>query len=128
MELDFSLHTPAGAGLQRVTPTTPLPVTNSGGEGAGARADSSLVTRDAFNAADHQMIAARTNRKGFTIYNNGDQTLYVNMSAGVTSAVFKSTTLAVGGFLDMSASGYTGPVRGMWSAAGTGGADITEFF
>ena len=71
-----------------------------------------------------QLLAANTNRKSLTIYNNSLATLYVGFGATVSPTTF---ALKVGSnTLWEEPTDYDGPVFGVWSFA-NGNALITEF-
>jgi len=82
-------------------------------------------TNVAANAADVLLLAANTARKGASVFNDSvSATLYLSLGTVAASAASYTVQLLPGQFYETLA-GYTGQIRGIWSAA-VGNARITE--
>ena len=77
-------------------------------------------------AADTLVLAANANRQGAAITNTDENPLRLLLSTGVASATNFTVSVASGGYYEVP-FGYTGQIRGIWDADGTGGALVTEF-
>jgi hypothetical protein len=75
-------------------------------------------------ATDTLLLAANSQRKGATIFNNSSAVLYLNY--GATSSATTGYMLAIpsGGYYEVP-FGYTGIFHGIWSAA-IGDARVME--
>lgn len=79
-------------------------------------------------AADTTILASNANRLGATVYNEqaaGGATLYLLLASGTSSVTNYSVQLGPSGFYELP-FGYTGILKGIWSAA-SGAARVTEF-
>lgn len=82
-------------------------------------------------AVDTLLLASNSARKGATIYNSTDKVLHVSL--GTVAATVANSTIplalqtgtAGGGYYEVPAN-YIGMIRGIWDAAPTGAAKITE--
>lgn len=70
------------------------------------------------------ILAANSNRKGATIWNDSTATLYLDLDASVSASDYASK-LDPGGYYELP-FGYTGVVSGLWSAV-NGSALVREF-
>jgi hypothetical protein len=76
--------------------------------------------------ASTTLLSEDKTRKRFTIYNSDANTLYVALSDVTADAATNFTVaLASGNYFEFY--GYTGIVKGIWSADGVGYAVITSF-
>ena len=110
----------SGGALTRV-------LVNSGGELiVTAASGTGTVTSVASAASDTSILAQNLNRDGVTIYNDSTATLYLLLSGtGAASTTNFTVKMAPGGYYEVP-YGYTGALRGYWSAA-NGYARVTEF-
>jgi hypothetical protein len=88
---------------------------------------SSTQASVASSATDVTILAANTERKGCTIYNESIGTLYVLLSTGTSSTTRYSLQIAPNSALILKVGDYSGVIKGLWSAA-NGFARVTEFF
>ena len=72
------------------------------------------------------LLAANTDRKGFSIHNDSTAILYVKLGATATSTDF-SFRVVPQGYYESSSLIYLGIITGIWSADSTGAARITEY-
>ena len=100
--------------------------------GSAATTQSSTATTSNVTALATSVLldAANTSRKGLTIYNHCDKVLHVSFtspaSANNSVADLVAETAGVNGGRYEVPFGYTGAVYGIWEAAPTGKANITE--
>lgn len=82
----------------------------------------------ALTAADQQVLAANSSRKGFLIENDSSTTVYLLIGSGTASATLKSFTMQAGDVYEPPnwLAGYTGAIRCL-SAAATGSLRVTEY-
>lgn len=109
------LHTTAG-GLLRVSSTPSLPATSTTSTVAGAAVTTSL-------------LASNTSRLGATFFNEqatdgSGATLYLLLDAAVASLTNYTSQVPPNAYYEVP-YGYTGEVRGIWSAA-AGDVRVTE--
>ena len=72
------------------------------------------------------LLDSNVARKAFSVYNTGDDALYLKYGTGAASTSFK-VLIDVGGFWVAPTPMYTGVVYGRWGAAITSGvAAISE--
>lgn len=108
--------------VRLVTPTTPIPVTPSGGTPPEVTSGISSVSASASSVT---LLSANTLRSGASIYNDSSAILYIactNAAASTTAFSYKAMPEA---YFEVP-SGYTGEIRGIWASA-TGAARITEY-
>jgi hypothetical protein len=86
----------------------------------------SAPTRVVSVATDTTILAANANRRGATIYNTDANALQILLAAGTASATNFSVQIATNGYYEVP-FGYTGVIKGLWTAAGAGAAQVTEF-
>ncbi|MCC5641263.1 hypothetical protein LC593_36800 [Nostoc sp. CHAB 5844] len=75
------------------------------------------------SAASQTILAANSNRKGGTIWNNSTATLYVEFGNTASLTAFTAKLLA-GGYFEIPFN-YTGIIAGIWDAA-NGNAQVRE--
>lgn len=75
------------------------------------------------SASNVSLLAANSNRKGATIWNNSTATLFVELGSPAGSATYTAKLLPDGYF--EIPFGYTGPISGIWSAV-NGNAMVRE--
>lgn len=83
------------------------------------------ITRVAISATAVTLKASNVDRKRLTIANDGNKDLYVKLGASATLTDYTVMLDRKGGYYELPFN-YTGAITGIWSAAGTGGAQITE--
>lgn len=78
-------------------------------------------------ATSTSILASNVNRKGARILNSDANALYLNL-AGAAAVILTAShvKLAEGESFDVPA-GYTGEIRGIWAADGSGAANVVEF-
>lgn len=89
---------------------------------------SSATLSNVADAATNQtLLASNANRKGFAIYNDSTQAVYVKYgaTASTTSFTFKLDPYSYYEYAGHSV--YTGQIDGIWAANATGSARITEW-
>lgn len=69
------------------------------------------------------VLAANSNRKGATIWNNSTANLYIDFDASASTSDF-AVIIAAGGYYELPFD-YTGVISGIWSAA-NGNALVRE--
>lgn len=80
----------------------------------------------ASNAADVSILAANANRRGAIIFNDDANVLRLLLAAGTSSATNYTVQVPTNTGFQVP-FGYTGVIKGIWSAAGAGAARVTEF-
>lgn len=108
-----------GASDAIVSPTNPLSVDQ-------VAATSSVFTQVASLAVDTTILAANANREGFIITNTDTNTLYLLLAVGTATTAAFSVSIPANGYYE-SETNYTGGIKGIWAADGTGFANVTEF-
>lgn len=110
-----------------------------GGTGGGtsvaitsvAGASTATQTSVASSASSQTLIAANSSRKGPVIIQNDDvNTLYARLSATAATTTAYTAIIPTGGYFEtppVDGGPYKGAVTGIWTAAGSGAARITEF-
>lgn len=91
---------------------------------AVAQASTGTTSSVAASVTNVQLLAANTNRKGFTIYNDGANNLFIKFgtTASTTSYTIK---IPATGLYEAQSTTYTGEIDGIWDVA-SGSARITE--
>lgn len=110
----------------RVTDTNPLPVT---GSLSISPTTSATGTQTSVNdtGSSTTLLAANSSRKGFTIFNDSTEILYVKFGATATTSDF-AAKLQPGDYYEaLSGCIYTGIIDGIWANNASGAARITEF-
>jgi len=117
-------YTDAGS----ISPSGALPTVNTARFGQVAepvRAGTSTRTSVNDNNADTLLLAANPLRKGAVVYNDSAEILYLafgTVAASTTSFTYK---VAAGGAVEVPFS-YSGEIRGIWAANGSGAARVSE--
>ncbi|PHJ60237.1 hypothetical protein VF14_11635 [Nostoc linckia z18] len=91
--------------------------------------DSSSTATEVTNSLSttaSEIIPANTNRKGLTIFNTLNQTVYIDAVTGLTTTNYM-VAIPAGGFYELPTNKiYTGHFYGIL-ASGTGSVEIREF-
>jgi len=98
--------------------------------GAVGTSTSATATQTSVNdsAASQTLLAANAARRGFSIYNDSDQILYLRFNASAATTANFTVKLFPEGFYESDMSTlYTGEIRGIWAADSTGAARVTEY-
>jgi len=90
----------------------------------GSSPQTATVTSVNDTALSTQLLAANTNRKGATFYNDSSSRLYLKLGTTATTTSY-TIQIAPSGYYEIP-NGYTGRVDGIWSADSTGAVRITE--
>ena len=83
----------------------------------------STFTSIAYSTANTQLLAANSNRRGATIWNNG--TTGLNVSLGLSGSSQPNLVVPVNGYYEVPFS-WTGVINGAWAAGGAGSAWVVE--
>lgn len=83
------------------------------------------VTKVASGTTAVQLLAANPQRRGFVIENSDANRLHVYLGSGTASTTDFSFSLAQNE--NAERTNFTGEVRGIWAADGSGYAHITEY-
>ncbi len=83
----------------------------------------STPTTVASSTSNTTILAANSNRKGGTIWNDSTANLFIEFGATATTSVF-TAKLSAGGYYEVPFN-YTGVISGIWSAA-NGNALVRE--
>lgn len=101
-----------------------LPIIATAGASTGTATSTSVNS----SASSGQLLALNAARKGMTLVNTDANDLYLKYGTTATTAAGGWTYLVrAGATFEMTGTIYTGRIDGIWSAAGTGYAEITEF-
>lgn len=97
-----------------------------GDTGSTFDGDPGTGTQSTVNSANSSttLLAANTARSGFTIVNTDANALKVLLGSGTASATNYTFEISPG--VSRSVTGYSGIVKGIWDADGSGAAIITE--
>jgi hypothetical protein len=85
-----------------------------------------VPTRVASSVADTLILAANQYRRGATIFNTETSPLQLLLAPGVASSTNFTIQIAPSTYFEVP-FGYTGVIRGLWTAVTTGAAQVTEF-
>lgn len=118
---ETSLATVAGAvsssNLRVVESGLSLPISSSAAETYSIDDQATSAT----------LLDANASRKGFGIYNDSAQDLYIKFGETATTTSF-SVKLQPAAYYELAGHGvYTGRIDGIWGANGTGAARVTEW-
>lgn len=92
-----------------------------------AKSATGTQTNVADSATSASLLAANTNRKGATVFNDSTAILYLLLvTGGTASATAFTIQIAAGGYYEVP-FGYTGALIGIWASDTAGSARITEF-
>jgi hypothetical protein len=83
----------------------------------------STPTSVAANITSVMILAANSNRKGATIWNNGTANLFIEFGATATASAFVAK-ISAGGYFELPFC-YTGIISGIWDVA-NGNALVRE--
>jgi hypothetical protein len=116
--------------LSGVTPAegdyTGLLVDQTGALHVVEKCATATVTSVNDSATSVTLLAANTARKGASIWNHSDATLYVKFG-GAASLTDFSVILITNSYFELGQPMYPGIVCGIWDANSTGAARITEY-
>jgi hypothetical protein len=90
----------------------------------GSLSSTGTQTSVASSASNVTLLASNASRKGATIYNDSNKTLYVKFGATASTTSF-AVQLGAGSYMEVP-FGYTGIIDGIWTSV-NGSARITEF-
>ncbi len=105
--------------------TAAAPVVVSGSTAAPASA-TGTVSSVASGIASVTILAANANRLGATILNTDANALYLLLNSGTASATNLTVNVPANGYYEVPFR-YTGILKGIWAADGSGSAIVTEF-
>lgn len=80
----------------------------------------------ASSASDVTILASNSSRKGFYVFNDSTQVLYLLLSNATSSATVFTQKMAAGDSFSAAPGTYTGIVKGIWASA-NGSARVTEW-
>lgn len=119
-------------GKQSTGKSTAVLVDSSGRVVTTATAAPATATATNVTAAATSTLlkAANASRKGLTIYNNSDKVLHISLVSPATADSACADLAAesggiLGGYYELP-YGYAGAIYGIWEAAPTGKANLTE--
>lgn len=92
---------------------------------ADTRPSTSSVTNVSAQATSVTVAAANAARRGLLVFNDADKNLYLKLGA-TASVTSYSVRIAAGGYYEVPNPSYSGIVDGIWEAAPTGAARVTE--
>ena len=72
------------------------------------------------------ILAANTSRRGAAVYNDGSTDLLLLAGTGTASATVFTIKMVPSSYYEIP-FGYSGALSGIWTAAPTGAARVTEF-
>src|SRR5436190_2054376 len=91
------------------------------------KAATGAETNVASSATDVTILAANTNRLGFSVFNDSTAILYILLANAVSSATLHTAQVGPGALYAPPAGVlYTGVVKGLWASA-AGSARVTEW-
>lgn len=117
--VDYQIVKPgfgAAGAITLASPANPLPVRSNMGT-------TSTVTAVVANAASVTLLASAATRLRAHIYNDSDKKLFVKYGVTASAASYTDKLLPQ---QKMTIEDYTGRIDGIWEAAPTGNAVITE--
>jgi hypothetical protein len=80
------------------------------------------------SATDVQILAANTNRRGATIYNDSSATLYLGIGTGAVTLTDYTVRVPQNSYYEVPAY-YSGQIRGIWASdPNDGAARVTEMY
>ena len=86
---------------------------------------SSSLTALLASGVNQQLLAINTNRKAFTIWNNGDTNMYVRLGTPCSLSGF-SFVIATGGLYESPLNFYNGRIDSIWQGTPGGSGLVTE--
>lgn len=90
-------------------------------------ADNATVTSVADTASSTTLLAANGGRRGFTIWNDSTEILYVKYGATASTTSF-TFQMAAGAYYESPTLAYRGRIDGIWANNASGAARITELY
>jgi len=102
------------------TSGNPLYTITSTSANAGTGTHASVAS----SASNVTLLAANSSRKGFSIFNDSTQVLYVKLGATATTSSY-AFQVAAGGYYENGPVVYSGNVDGIWASA-NGNARVVE--
>lgn len=118
-QLPASLGAQASASSLSIVPATGAIFTT-----AAPTSTTGTITSVAASTSTTVLLASNTSRKGFVIYNDSTNWLYLAFAATASTTAF-SSKLQAGAAYDTGSINYTGALSAVWSAA-SGSARVTE--
>jgi hypothetical protein len=101
---------------------TPIPVT---GSVVVDKSSTGTITNPTGSTSSFTVLAANSNRIGFSIYNGTNKVLYIAMAATATTSAY-TLQVAIGGFYESNIT-YTGIITGIFATNPTGPIGVTEY-
>lgn len=101
------------------------------GDGSFAEVTAPLTADNVFVGSVDATISSTTlrganeSRRGLLIFNDCNKALFLKYGSAASESDF-SVKIAAGGYWEMPSPIYLGSIRGLWAAAPTGAARITE--
>ncbi len=91
----------------------------------------STVASVSDTATSTALLAANSERKGASIYNDSTEILYVLLGAGTASSSNYSVQIPFEGYFEVPRMGtggtYAGEINGVWASDASGAARISEY-
>lgn len=88
-------------------------------------AQTATLASPAASASTAVLLPATANRRGAIIFNEGSTALYLAFAATATVTAYTTQVAVNGVFVLDPASGYAGPISGIWAGSPTGNARTT---
>lgn len=88
--------------------------------------DSVDVTSVSDSDTVQTLLAANTDRKGFSIFNDSTAILYVKLGTGASSTDF-SFRITPQGYYESGVLAYRGIITGTWASNASGAARLSEY-
>lgn len=92
----------------------------------GFSSETAVVTSVNDSDSAQTILASNSDRKGFSIFNDSTQIMYVKLGSNASSTDF-SFRIVPQGYYESSTLGYTGIITGIWAANGSGAARVTSY-
>lgn len=106
-----------------LVPSVPVYIVGTEVESAPTTAENGAVTSVNASASNTTILAANSNRRGATVFNDSTAIVYLKLGSGSSSTSF---TVRMDGYGYYEVPfGYTGVITGTWASA-TGAARVTE--
>ena len=90
-----------------------------------SKPSTATLTQVTNSASSVSLLASNTARRSFVIYNDANRDMVVAFSATATLTAFTVRIASKGTFM-YATPAYTGVVSGIWTASGSGSAQITS--
>lgn len=88
--------------------------------------DTAVVTQVADSDSVQTLLAANTDRTGYSIYNDSTAILYIKHGTGATTGDF-TYRLVPNGYYESGQLRYRGIITGIWASDQSGQAQVTEY-